>query len=176
MSQGLLLSLAHNKVYVFYLQNRFPVFLLCFYNCQWPSLGTGCLSLNYYNHLNLAFSEFLCPPQWALVQVRSSPHMVTWKQSAGCYTFWLVCFVLFLADTVWACCGLFASWSISTEKYHLNSFQLLPSNCRAARCSSFILSLSSFFLSISAISSAGTITGAASAKGGDLPGRAMKHL
>lgn len=157
-------------------KNIFPVFLLCFYHCQWPSLGTGCL-----------FPKLLQPPQpcflWvplstsvsSCATVRSSPHVVTWKQPTGCYTFWLVCFVLFLTETVWACCGLFASWSISTEKYHLNSFQLLPSNCRAARCSSFILSLSSFFLSISAISSAGTITGAASARGGDLPGRAMKH-
>lgn len=68
----------------------------------------------------------------------------------------------------------------STEKYHLSSLQLLPSNCRAARCSSFILSLSSFFVSILAISSAVSTAvgvGAASRAGDDLPERATtQHL
>ena len=71
--------------------------------------------------------------------------------------------------------GLLACWPIFYSKYHLSSFQLLPSNCRAARCSSFILSFSSFFTSTSSVSSAGTTTGAASAIGGDLPERVMNH-
>lgn len=68
----------------------------------------------------------------------------------------------------WLPPGLF-----SPEKNHLGSFPLLPSNCRAARCSSLILSISSFLFSFWVISSAVTVTGVASAVGGDLPERTV---
>lgn len=70
--------------------------------------------------------------------------------------------------------GCLPTGLFSTEKYHLSSFQLLPSNCRAARCSSFILSLSSFFFSMLSVSSGVTVMGLASATGDDLPEMAMK--
>lgn len=81
----------------------------------------------------------------------------------------LLCVLTGKMQLEWAV-GCWPTGLFSTEKNHLGSFRmLLPSNCRAARCSSLILSISSFLFSIWAISSAVTVTGAASAVGGDLP-------
>jgi hypothetical protein len=43
LSLGFLLFLAHYRVYPFYLQNIFPIFL-CLFQCHLPSLGTNDLS------------------------------------------------------------------------------------------------------------------------------------